>query len=100
MDIAGRIFASKTAGGRCATVAIDAMTFKKSVLVGEVMCICTDLIRIGTISISVHGARVLRSKQAPRFLVTEGKFVYVALAAGRALEWRKGVIGGQPARVG
>jgi len=84
MDIAGGIFASTIAGGRCATVAIDAMTFKQSVSVGDVMCIYADLIRIGTTSISVHvEAWVLRRNQAPRFLVTEGKFVYVALADDR-----------------
>jgi acyl-CoA thioesterase YciA len=80
MDIAGGIFASKAAGGRTATVAIDAMTFRKSVSVGDMMCIYTDLLRIGTTSISVHvEAWVLRRNQAPRFLVTEGWFVYVAL---------------------
>jgi acyl-CoA thioesterase YciA len=84
MDIAGGIFASKTAGGRCATVAIDAMTFKKPVSVGDVMCIYTDLTRVGTTSISVHvEAWVLRRNQSPRFLVTEGKFVYVALGDDR-----------------
>ncbi len=84
MDIAGGIFASKAAGGRTATVAIDAMTFRKSVSVGDVMCIYTDLLRIGTTSISVHvEAWVLRRNQAPRFLVTEGRFVYVALDGDR-----------------
>jgi acyl-CoA thioesterase YciA len=80
MDIAGGIFASKAAGGRTATVAIAAMAFKKHVSVGDVMCIYADLIRMGTTSITVHvEAWVLRRNHAPRFLVTEGKFVYVAL---------------------
>jgi acyl-CoA thioesterase YciA len=80
MDIAGGIFASKAAGGRTATVAIDAMTFRKPVSVGDVMCIYSDFIRIGRTSIAVHvEAWVLRRNQTPRFLVTEGKFVYVAL---------------------
>jgi acyl-CoA thioesterase YciA len=56
------------------------MTFRKPVCVGDVMCIYTDLVRKGTTSIAVHvEAWVLRRNQAPRFLVTEGKFVYVAL---------------------
>jgi len=43
------------------------------------MCIYADLVRFGTTSITVHvEARVLRQNQAPRILVTEGKFVYVA----------------------
>ncbi len=85
MDIAGGIFASNIAAGRCATVAIDAMTFKKPVAVGDVMCIYTDLIRVGTTSITLHvEAWVLRRNRPPRVLVTEGTFIYVALdEAGR-----------------
>ena len=54
MDIAGGIFAAAMTQGRTATVAVDAMTFRKPVFVGNVMCIYTDLIRIGTTSITVH----------------------------------------------
>jgi acyl-CoA thioesterase YciA len=84
MDIAGGIFASGISGGRCATVAVNGMTFKKPVLVGDVMCIYTDLIRVGTTSVTVHvEAWVLRRNQEPRILVTEGTFVYVALGEDR-----------------
>ena len=56
------------------------MTLRKPVSVGDVMCIYAHLVRLGTTSITVHvEARVLRQNQAPRILVTEGKFVYVAL---------------------
>jgi len=54
MDIAGGIFAAALARGRTATVAVDAMTFRKPVFVGNVMCIYTDLVRIGKTSITVH----------------------------------------------
>ena len=54
MDIAGGIFASTLAKGRTATVAVDAMTFKKPVRVGDVVCAYADLIRVGTTSIAVH----------------------------------------------
>jgi acyl-CoA thioesterase YciA len=55
------------------------MTLRKPVSVGDVMCIYAHLVRLGTTSITVHvEARVLRQNQAPRILVTEGKFVYVA----------------------
>ena len=84
MDIAGGVFASQIANGRTATVAVDAMTFRKPVNVGDVMCIYADLIAIGSTSISVHvEAWVLRQNQPPRILVTEGKFVYVALSGDR-----------------
>jgi acyl-CoA thioesterase YciA len=80
MDIAGGIFAANIAKSRTATVAVDAMTFRKPVYVGDVMCIYTDLIRGGTTSIKVHiEAWVIRRNQTSRFLVTEGNFTYVAL---------------------
>src|SRR3954470_5055629 len=80
MDIAGGIFAAKTANGRTATVAVDGMTFRKPVYVGDVMCIYIALERIGRTSISVHvEAWVIRRMEADRFLVTEGRFTYVAL---------------------
>ena len=80
MDIAGGVFASQIARGRTATVAVDAMVFRNPVNVGDVMCIYADLIAVGRTSISVHvEAWVLRRNQQPRILVTEGRFVYVAL---------------------
>jgi len=84
MDIAGGVFASQAAGGRTATVAVDAMTFRKPVYVGEWMCVYADLIAVGRTSIGVHvEAWVLRRNALPRILVTEGKFVYVALGDDR-----------------
>jgi acyl-CoA thioesterase YciA len=80
MDIAGGIFAARVAKGRTATIAVDAMTFRKPVYVGDVICIYTDLIRIGTTSMTVRvEAWVIRHDQSNRFLVTEGNFTYVAL---------------------
>jgi acyl-CoA thioesterase YciA len=80
MDVAGGIFAANIAKSRTATVAVDAMTFRKPVYVGDVMCIYTDLIRVGRTSIRVHvEAWVIRRNQTSRFLVTEGNFTYVAL---------------------
>jgi acyl-CoA thioesterase YciA len=54
MDIAGGIFAHTHAKGRTVTVAVDAMTFKKPVRVGDVIRAYADLIRVGTTSIAVH----------------------------------------------
>ena len=80
MDIAGGIFAAATSRGRTATVAVDAMTFRKPVFVGDVMCIYTDLIRIGRTSITIHvEAWVIRRGATKRVLVTDGNFTYVAL---------------------
>ena len=80
MDIAGGIFAAALARGRTATVAVDAMTFRKPVFVGNVMCIYTDLVRIGKTSITVPvEAWVIRRNETNRVLVTDGNFTYVAL---------------------
>src|SRR5579883_1574974 len=82
MDIAGGIFAYRVAEGRVATVAVDAMTFKKPVYVGDVVCVYADLIRIGRTSITVRvEAWAIRRNEARRgrVLVTEGNFTYVAL---------------------
>jgi acyl-CoA thioesterase YciA len=80
MDIAGGIFASKIAKGRTVTVAVDAMTFKKPVFVGDVVCIYGDLIKVGTTSITVHVETwVIRRNESKRIHVTEGSYTYVAV---------------------
>ena len=53
MDVAGGIFASKIAKGRCVTIAVDAMTRSAPVYVGDVVCVYAGLIRTGTTSITV-----------------------------------------------
>ncbi|MFV0298090.1 MAG: acyl-CoA thioesterase [Hyphomicrobiaceae bacterium] len=84
MDIAGGIYAAGIAKGRTPTVAVDSMVFRKPVHVGDVICLYTDLIRIGKTSITVHvEAWVIRKHETQRVLVTEGKFTYVALDAQR-----------------
>jgi len=80
MDIGGGIFASKVAKGRTVTIAVDAMTFKKPVFVGDVVCVYADLIKIGTTSITVHVETwVIRRHESNRILVTEGNYTYVAI---------------------
>jgi len=80
MDIAGSIFAYKIAKGRTVTVAVDAMSFRRPVYVGDVVCVYTDTLRIGHTSVSVHiEAWVVRRGEANMLLVTEGNFTYVAL---------------------
>ena len=80
MDVAGGIFASKIAKGRCVTIAVDAMTFRKPVYVGDVVCVYASLIRIGSTSITVRvEAWVIQRNETSRILVTEGNFTYVAI---------------------
>ena len=80
MDLTGGTLAAEQAGGRVATVSIDAMRFLRPVSVGdEVSCYCT-LGEVGDTSIPVKietWARARGSKRAEK--VTEGLFTYVAI---------------------
>ena len=80
MDLAGGTLAAEQAGGRVATISIDAMRFLRPVSVGdEVSCYCT-LGEVGETSIPVKietWARERGSRHAEK--VTEGLFTYVAL---------------------
>lgn len=81
MDIAGGITAHARAGGRTATVGVEAMTFHLPVHVGDVICCYTDIVKTGntsmTILVEVFALREQRSSK--RVKVTEGIFTYVAL---------------------
>jgi acyl-CoA thioesterase YciA len=80
MDIAGAIAAVERVKGRVATVAVEAMTFIAPVKVGDVLCVYTDIERIGTTSIIIAiEAWVRRGRLDDRVKVTEARFVYVAL---------------------
>ena len=80
MDLAGSTFAAEHAGGRVATVSIEAMRFLRPVSVGdEVSCYCT-LQDAGETSVTVRietWARERGAKGAEK--VTEGVFTFVAV---------------------
>ena len=80
MDIAGGIAAAEKAKARVVTVAVEAMTFIAPVKVGDVLCVYTNVERIGDTSISIFmEAWVRRNRLQDREKVTDGSFVYVAL---------------------
>ncbi len=80
MDIAGGITAGQRARGRVATVAVTAMTFHLPVYVGDVLCVYTEIEKVGRTSITVAlEAWALRGRLGERARVTEGRFVFVAL---------------------
>ena len=80
MDLVGGIFASKIAGSRTVTVAIDAKNFRKPVFVGDVVSVHANLVRVGRTSITVHiEAWVMRRKEIRSILVTDGNFTYVSI---------------------
>jgi acyl-CoA thioesterase YciA len=80
MDIAGGIFVGKSFRLRSVTVAIEAMTFRKPVYVGDVVSVFTDTVRVGRTSVAVRvEAWVTRSNESQMILVTDGTFTYVAI---------------------
>ncbi|MHA6297444.1 acyl-CoA thioesterase [Devosia sp. CAU 1758] len=80
MDIAGAIAAVERVKGRVVTVAVDSMTFIAPVKVGDVLCVYTEIQRVGTTSITVGlEAWVRRNRLADRTKVTEARFIYVSL---------------------
>lgn len=90
MDIAGGIAAVERVKMRVVTVAVEAMTFIAPVKVGDVLCVYTEIERIGTTSITVAiEAWVRRNRLDEREQVTHGRYVYVALGE----DGRKRVIG-------
>jgi acyl-CoA thioesterase YciA len=80
MDIAGETLVTKLSKGRCVTVAVDSMSFRKPVFVGDVVGIYVELLRVGTTSASVSiEAWVTRRHEDHPIPVTQGKFTYVAI---------------------
>ncbi len=81
MDLAGTTFAAQQAGGRVATVSIEAMEFLRPIAVGdEVSCYCS-LVNAGETSLTVKIETWTRSRSGSggSEKVTEGTFTFVAL---------------------
>ena len=80
MDMAAGIEAGTRAQGRVATIAIDAMKFLSPVKVGDVLCVYTEIQKVGTTSMAIGlEAWVLRQRQGKREKVTEAMFTFVAI---------------------
>jgi acyl-CoA thioesterase YciA len=80
MDVGGGIFASKVARSRTVTVAIEAMSFRKAVYVGDLVSVYAKLVRIGRTSVTVHlEAWAVRRREMRPILVTDGNFTYVSI---------------------
>jgi len=80
MDIAAGICAAERARCRTVTVALDGMSFIQPVKIGDILCVYTELIRVGNTSIDIHvEAWAHRDRIGDEFKVTEAKFKFVAL---------------------
>ncbi|MDE2515562.1 MAG: acyl-CoA thioesterase [Rhodospirillales bacterium] len=85
MDLAAGVSAGTRAQGRVATAAVSNLSFLQPVKVGDIVCVYTEIERIGRTSITLAvEAWVLRRGQEARTRVTAAEFVLVAVdAAGQ-----------------
>ncbi|MFV0284222.1 MAG: acyl-CoA thioesterase [Castellaniella sp.] len=85
VDIAGSIPAARRAGGRVATVAVNAFTFKQPVFVGDLLSFYTEITGTGrtsvTVSVEVYAER--QRLEAEVVKVTEATLTYVATDENR-----------------
>jgi acyl-CoA thioesterase YciA len=80
MDQAGGMAGVDFAQGRVVTVKVDAMTFIRPVKVGDVLCVYTEVEKVGRTSMIIHvEAWARRFMQDFREKVTEATFVFVAI---------------------
>jgi acyl-CoA thioesterase YciA len=80
MDLAAGTVAARHARGRCATIAVDAMEFKKPVRVGDEVSLYGRLVAVGRTSMRIQVEAFRRARtDEDRVQVTAATFVYVAL---------------------
>jgi acyl-CoA thioesterase YciA len=80
MDIAAGICASERAQCRTVTVALDGMHFIRPVKIGDILCVYTEIERIGNTSIDIQvEAWVQRDRSRNTVKVTRANFKFVAL---------------------
>ncbi len=85
VDIAGGVLAAQRARGRVATVAVNSFVFKEPVLIGDVVSLYSEIVRIGRTSITVDV--VVYAQRNPTDVicvkVTEASLTYVAVGPDR-----------------
>lgn len=80
MDIAGGVCSRERAQGRTVTVALDRMSFIEPVKIGDVLCVYTEVVKVGNTSMDIHvEAWAQRNKTHNKLKVTEAIFKFVAL---------------------
>ncbi len=81
VDVAGAIAAARRANGRVVTVAVNALAFKKPVMVGDVVSFYAEVVHVGrtsiTVKVDVYAERRLEAHECVK--VTEAELTYVAI---------------------
>ncbi|WP_158917677.1 acyl-CoA thioesterase [Caulobacter sp. S45] len=84
MDLAAATVAFRLARGRCATVAIDSMSFLSPVFVGDEVSLFARVISSGRSSVKVFVEAWRRRRDAlDAIRVTQGTFTFVAIDSDR-----------------
>jgi acyl-CoA thioesterase YciA len=82
MDLAAGNAAARISQGRCATVAVEGMTFHSPVKVGDEVTVWAQLVRRGRTSMTFHVQAWRRPRDGEaRACVTRAHFTFVALDA-------------------
>ena len=83
MDMAGAVAAVRRAKGRVVTVAVEAMTFHRPVMVGDLVSCYAEVTRVGRTSLSVRIDAWVERWSGGAEQVTSGTFTYVAVDEAR-----------------
>ncbi len=84
MDLAAGNIATRRARGRCATAAVDKMSFHRPVLVGDEVSFYAEIKRVGRTSMVIDVQAWRRDRASDESgLVTEATFTFVAIDANR-----------------
>jgi len=81
VDLAGSVPAMRLAKGRVATVAVNSFLFKQPVLVGDLVSLYAEVVRVGRTSITVY-VEVYAQRRPEEVVcvkVTEATLTYVAV---------------------
>ena len=85
VDIAGSIPAIRLAGGRVATVAVNSFVFKQPIMVGDIVSLYAEVVKVGrtsiTVSVEVYAQRNPEKEMCVK--VTEATLTYVAVDSQR-----------------
>jgi len=81
VDIAASVAAHRRARGRVVTVAVNEFQFHQPVYVGDLISCYTDIIKVGTTSLTVHVEVIAERDRGTeqRIKVTEANLTFVAV---------------------
>lgn len=84
MDLAAGSVAAKRAQGRCATIAVESITFHSPVLVGDEVTLWGEIVKSGRTSITINVEAWRRSRYDDDMeRVTAARFTFVAIGENR-----------------